>query len=144
MSLERTIAVRCPKCQTEDTAQVWESINASLDPEQKSALLEGNLNTFICRSCGTKFLIPVAFMYHDMERHICVQYYPFEALHKAEFFAHFAINGDISKKVSKGLHLPDYMRKRQVVFDMAELVRYIVFRERLFEYLEGQDEDNEE
>lgn len=140
MSIERTISVRCPQCQTEDTAQVWESINASLDPDQRTALLEGNLNTFVCRVCGTKVLIPVAFMYHDMERRICVQYYPFEALRKADFFDHFALNGDISRKVSRDLNLPDYMRKRQIVFDMGELVRYIVFRERLYEYRDAQDE----
>ncbi len=143
MSEARTVAVRCPQCQAEDTAEIWESVNASLNPQQKDALLKGNLNTFVCRTCGTKFLIPVAFMYHDMERRICIQYYPFETMRKAEFFEHFAINGDISRKITQNLNLPEYMRRRQVVFDMSELVRYVIFRERLFDYREGEDEEEE-
>lgn len=144
MSEGRTIAVRCPNCQAEDTAEIWESVNASLNPELKDALLKGSLNTFVCHTCGTKVLVPIAFLYHDMERRICIQYYPFEAMRKVDFFEHFAINGDISKKVSKDLRLPEYMLKRQVVFDMSELVRYVIFRERLFEYREGVDEEGDD
>ncbi len=133
MSIVRTVAVQCPQCNKENVVRVWESVNSSLDPDEKKSLLEGNLNTYVCQGCSLRVLVPVPFMYHDMERRICVQFYPFEALRSPGFFTHFSPHGAISQQVSRDLNLPDYMRHRHIVFDMSELVRYIVFREQLLE-----------
>lgn len=136
MSIVKKVAVLCPSCQLENIVSIWESLNVALDPEAKKSLLEGSLNTYQCKACEQKVLVPVPFMYHDMDRQICVQFYPFDALRKPDFFSHFALDGSISKQVSKGLNIPKYMRNRHIVFDMSELVRYILFREQLLIYLD--------
>ncbi len=140
MSIEKTITIHCPKCSTETATRIWESVNASLDPDEKKALMQGTLNTFQCRGCGLKIFIPVAFMYHDMEKQICVQFYPFDLLDKPDFLDHFRLDGGISKRISRDLDLPPYMRNRHIVFDMGELVRYITFRESLYQHYAGADE----
>ena len=132
MSMEKTIHVVCPQCAKENTVRVWESLNAAMDPEEKKALLEGNLNTYQCQGCGLRILVPVPFMYHDTDRRICVQFYPFDALRSPDFYQHFSPYGAVSRQVSRDLDLPEYMRNRHIVFDMGELVRYIVFREKIF------------
>jgi hypothetical protein len=75
-------------------------------------------------------------MYHDVENHYCVQYYPIGSIETPEFFKDFSGDGFLigassSKKLAPNslFASSDYIFKPHIVFDIQELVRYIIFRE---------------
>lgn len=77
-------------------------------------------------------------MYHDMAQQFCVQYYPPQSLEEPDFLRKF--NPDASIHLTglpaiKGAH---YITAPHVVFDMNEMIRYILFRDRLAELKASQ------
>lgn len=147
MSLERPVELSCPACQHRQTVIVWESLNADISPEARRALFEGRINVFECEACGQTFPIAVPLLYHDMSRRFLVQFYPFEAFDDS-FLDRFDGNGNDSRFAETcgvmNLSLGDgdfsYMKNAHIVFHMGELVRYVLFRERLFDSRAGRAE----
>lgn len=140
MSLERPVDLECPNCALSQTIVIWDSLNADVSPEARKALFEGKINVFICEVCGHQALIPVPLLYHDMKRRFVVQYFPFEAIGDDDFLRRFGIDGTDRSMVGALAGLPagtesamDYMRRAHIVFDMGELVRYVLFREQVFD-----------
>lgn len=114
---------------------VHKSINATRDPAARQALLEGKVNWFACPKCDQKGYLLVSLLYHDMDRRFLVQYHPFPAIQSNEFLSQFDPSGNVRLEPSKlALDIDrklSYFREMHVVFDMAEMVRYILFREKL-------------
>jgi predicted nucleic-acid-binding Zn-ribbon protein len=139
MSLHTFEELACPKCGNAQRVQIWQSLNVSIDPEEQQRLFEGRMNVLECSKCGNKTFVNVPFVYHDMHRQFYVQYLPFESLEDDAVFFQFQFqeNGfpSVEDDEDMGIPLDSYFRTQHVVFDMAELVRYIIFRERLFEAL---------
>ncbi len=54
MSKNITEILKCPKCNQEHPFTVWQSINTTLDPEMKAAVLDRSALLFECPSCGKK------------------------------------------------------------------------------------------
>ena len=147
MSLRDSVTARCPKCGEEQEIQVWRSLNIGLDPEGRRQLLAGRVNVYDCGNCGTESLIDVDFLYHDSELELAVQYYPFERLSDDGFLANFTLAGEFSMELPGGDAVREraaYLLRPHIVFDMGELVRYVAFRERLFEVATGRDPHPEE
>lgn len=130
----------CPTCGAKAETTIWSSLNVTLDPEAKEDLLRGELNLFQCSNCGFDGLLPVPFLYHDMENRFLLQYYPVEALEDDSFFDLFTADGKLDLGI-EGMSetsplsqlLPQFMGDFHVVFSMEELVRYVTFRDRLSE-----------
>ena len=150
MSIETPLELECPSCSHEQTVMVWESLNADVSPEARESLFEGKINKFVCESCGAEAMISTALMYHDMKRRFVVQFFPFDAIDDAEFLERFQADGTDSIVTNalglaqpRGMSLDvEYMRTPHIVFDMGELVRYVLFRERVFDSRqEDQDSD---
>lgn len=101
------------------------------------------MNHFACPKCDQKGYLLVSLLYHDMDRKFLVQYHPFPAIQSNEFLGQFDLNGHVRLDPSKLTQTIDrklkYFSDLHVVFDMAELIRYIVFRERLHDVLTAQD-----
>ncbi len=136
MSVKDSCEVRCPSCGHEDQVEVWRSLNTSLDPDAKELLLAHQVNVFRCPSCGYESLIDIDFLYHDPERQFCVQFYPFDRLADDGFLANFNLEGRPQVRLPEHIKVPSsmaYLTSPHIVFDMAELVRYIAFRDRLHE-----------
>ena len=135
MSATETIDFTCPQCKEKSQMTIYKAINATQDPEARKALLEGQINQFVCGKCGQKGYLLVSILYHDMNRRFLVQYHPFPAVQSEEFLKDFDEAGRPRLKSSKLAGEIDrklkYFNEMHVVFDMAELMRYIVFRERL-------------
>jgi hypothetical protein len=131
MSMMDSQTLQCPKCGNSQEATIWHTINVGVDPDLKQSLLQGEINIFACVKCGEQAFVNIPLMYHDMDQKFCVQYYPPEALDEAEFFRLF--NGDGSIAMSeKPLPLSgSYIAHPHIVFDMGEMVRYVVFRDRI-------------
>jgi hypothetical protein len=127
--------LQCPGCGHPRELTVWSSLNASLDPEARQALLNDNINTFVCGQCRKKVFYSIELLYHDMTLGFCVQYYPPGAIDHDGFYNYFTPEGtiDLGDAAAKCPDGGGYVARPHIVFDMAELVRYVRFRERLAE-----------
>lgn len=68
MSNEITLDAVCPNCGFQQKVQVWGSVNSDLNPELKTRLMEGELNSYTCQQCSELIQLGVATLYHDMTR----------------------------------------------------------------------------
>lgn len=140
MSVREQVEAVCPACGAESQVSVWRSVNVTLDPDAKAQLLAGTMNVFSCPKCRYESLLDTDLLYHDMERGFCVQYYPYERLGDDGFLANFSIDGAPRLSLPGGEALPGeagYLTRPHIVFEMGELVRYVAFRDRLFELATG-------
>lgn len=142
MSQQFPIEINCPKCGVKQTTIVWASLNATVDPEAKQALLRGEINIFRCQKCHVQVPLGFPLMYHDMVQKYTVHYFPFEAVGDDNFLERFTVDAKLTGEESPQ-NLPKamqeivdsavYMREPHIVFDLAELAKYVVFRDRLYE-----------
>jgi len=150
MSHERPVEAECPQCGAARSVTIWDSLNADINPEAREELFQGKINAFECASCHVTVLLPVPLLYHDMGRRFVVQYFPAEALDDDAFLDRFTTDGtdrstaemfDKAPEALRAMRRLDYMQRPHIVFDMGELVRYVVFRERVFDRAREADQD---
>jgi len=134
MSVNEIKVVVCPHCQHEQTVKIWQSLNVAFDRTAKKELFEGKINLLVCENCQQKTFIPVPFLYHDPERQMAVQYFPGVVIRDEKFLGQFEIDGTYAGDENAGLEVPDYMHHLHLVFNMDELVTYVIFREVLADY----------
>jgi hypothetical protein len=79
MSQPITQNVRCPKCGTDVPFTMWASLNVSLNPAEKQALLSGDLFRVTCPACNTVTPLVYPMLYHDMERRRMIWMLPRDA-----------------------------------------------------------------
>ena len=132
MSMHSKDDVACAKCGHSQSIVIWQSLNASLDPDARADLLAGRINSFQCNSCGSTGILQVPLLYIDIPRVLIAWYHPPELLDHDSLSDAFDIYG------SPHVHLlpldyKGFIPHIHVVFDMGELVRYVLFRERLYE-----------
>jgi hypothetical protein len=138
VSIAEPMVLDCPECGQTAEVMVWSSLNADVSPEARVRLLEGKINLFECEACEETFLIDAPLLYHDMSRRFFIQYYPFGVLDDEDFLARFDQSGretayrEAARK-DPGSPVAGYFDQLHVVFSMAELVRYVLFRERVFD-----------
>lgn len=122
-------------CNRTQKMTIYESINVTLDPSLKEKLFKGGINIFQCTTCGKKEFVAIPLLYHDMVHQIMVQYFPLDSLENDTFLSQFSKNGQGGIEFKKAL--PRELRKLcehiHIVFDMDELLRYVVFRDKLLE-----------
>lgn len=140
MSSYEEIDMECPQCGSMTKITLWSSLNVDVDPWAKEELLQGNLNLFRCPSCKAEGFLPVPFLYNDMNSQVCIQYVPFELLVEGNLLEMFNRKGQFKIADSMTIGPPgdelfnmDYMLNPHVVFDINELIRYVLFRDRLNE-----------
>lgn len=146
MSIHGEKEIACPKCGKAQTVTIWESIDAYSDPEARTALFEARINRFDCPACDFDDLVPVPLLYHDWKRQFVVQFFPFGWLDEPEFVSRFTADGrdrqvaELFERALQAKKLPPGAEPAEphVVFDMPELVRYVLFRERVFDACDAQ------
>ncbi len=133
MSKMFTTELKCPHCKNIQKVEIWESINVTLDPELKAKLFDNKINLFNCGECKKEAFVEAPLLYHDMDRKFCVQYYPTEYLEHKDFYHQFTMDGEISMSDMPEVFADavTYMSKPHIVFDMNEMIRYVMFRDRL-------------
>ena len=72
-------------------------------------------------------------LYHDVENQFCVQFFPFEWILDDKFIQRFRFqDGNVVFVPQKDiLSLPAYLRNFQITFNMNEMIRYIIFLEKV-------------
>ena len=78
MSMLRETTVDCGGCGASQTFVIWDSLNVTLDREQKDALLNGDLTRFTCKKCGWTGDVAYSLLYHDMEKSFMLWFVPGE------------------------------------------------------------------
>ena len=138
MSEVRHVEMQCPKCGKAQSAQVWSSLNVTLDPQLQQDLFEGRVNNVKCNRCGEEGEIVTDLLYHDMQKRFAVLYVPFGLLDADDSLAKFGADGELAREVPPTLPAGvamdlEYLVRPHIVWDRSELLRYVVFRERLWE-----------
>jgi len=114
---------------------LYDSINVSLDPTLKDRLFKGEINIFKCGQCQEESVIPIPLLYHDMDKPLLIQYYPFNVVEDNESLKQFSKEGEWSSALITSI--PRKLRNRHkhihIVFDMNELIRYVIFRDKIAE-----------
>ena len=72
MTMRSSHTITCRACGRQQEFVVWETLNATLNPELKQRLLAGDLNTFVCDGCGDEAEVVYSMLYHDMTQHFMV------------------------------------------------------------------------
>lgn len=133
MTQQAVIDLKCPKCASKGKVTVYQSINVSLDASLREKLLNGKINIFHCSKCAHDAFISVPLLYHDMDRKFMVQFFPFSLIKEKNFLQQFTSDAEMTEMQTLPRKTKNLYKRIQVVFDMGELVRYVVFRERLYE-----------
>jgi len=133
MSIYRKVEINCPRCDGKSNTLIWETLNSQLNPEAKEKLLEGKINQFACTICGFEAPIQVPFLYHDMENKFVVRFYPFSMVEKEDFLSEFNDDGQmpLAELPNAAMTGSEYFKQMHIVFSMEELIRYVVFHDKL-------------
>jgi len=134
LSIHENQTINCPKCANEQNAEIWSSINVSLNPEGRNKLFDGEINRFKCEDCGYEALIPAPLLYHDPDRKFAVHYFPAESIKKINFLEQFDLYGKLNVGDKLDFDIPEYMLDIHIVFNMDELITFVIFREMLLEF----------
>ena len=76
MSRKTTIPVNCPACGRAHELVAWQSLNVTLDPDEKPRLLDGSLTRFTCEGCGHTADLVYPLLYHDMDKQLMLWLLP--------------------------------------------------------------------
>jgi hypothetical protein len=68
--------IRCPRCNAESPFTLWRSLNVTLNPAEKHALIAGELFRFTCPGCGATTQVVYPMLYHDMQRKLMIWMMP--------------------------------------------------------------------
>lgn len=117
MSNEITLEAVCPNCGFHQEVRYWGSINSDLNPELKTMLMEGELNSYTCQQCSELIQLGVATLYHDMTRGFMIY-----LLHDQE--QHKQADKDLASFIAM---LPNYR------FRFVDQEIYLIEKIRIFE-----------
>ena len=92
MTVRGTATVTCPACGKQQDAELVQSINTQLNPQDKARLLAAELNVLAC-SCGKRTQLGANVLYHDPLAHYFCQVVPGDDRAMNEAAAAFAASG---------------------------------------------------
>src|SRR5579859_6709342 len=70
--------INCPYCRQPFSAAIEQLIDTSRDPQGKTRLLSGRINTFRCPNCGQVVALTTPLVYHDPDKELLIVYVPME------------------------------------------------------------------
>ena len=133
MSKMKQIEIECPKCGEKHQVDYWESINVDLNPSLRKQLFDADVNFFSCEFCDYEAMVNGPLFYHDMTRKFCVQYLPEYWLEDVANFECYHTDGSLETFVNFNTMGIGHRSRPHVVFDIEEMLRYILFREMLYD-----------
>ena len=145
MTMIETETISCPSCNLPQQVDVYQTINAIENPELVKWLFDGDINIFKCNECGHEAHVQLPLLYNDYRIGVKIQYYPEQLLKEnPEAVCNDYLGMLIQmKKFRQDFPFMEKSNKPAsllVVFSMAEMVRHIKFRTKLFE-VENSGED---
>lgn len=77
MSKQIEVDVNCPGCDAKSNVTLYRSIWAE-NPGNRELVMTDQINVVTCRECGTRFKIPLPFIYTNREKFFAVWWEPFQ------------------------------------------------------------------
>ncbi len=107
-------AVVCPMCSELGRAEIFTSINVTLNPELRKAVLDGSVFEWVCDNCGHQARLNYPILYNDMNNSFMVYLIP-----KIERFQ--LCDRDLEKKFSNLRNInkrivPDFNAFKEKIF----------------------------
>lgn len=136
MTIMEEQLIACPACGHRQLVECCQAVNVKRNPELKERLFKGELNIIKCDECGNRAVVDLVFLYHDMDRQFCVQYCPYDLVAQNSDKLSEMYTADGRLNIAAGIQLPEsahYMYEPHIVLSLDEMIRYIQFREALFE-----------
>ena len=125
----------CVVCEHKQKIAFWESINGTADPDLRERLLKKELNFAQCENCGDHGFLAAPLVYYDTERRFCVQLCA--VLHNddvdEELLALLTDEAIMDDERCQELAKECFLFEPHMVLDPEEMIRYIHFREELYE-----------
>jgi hypothetical protein len=134
---QKTYNIRCPKCQQDQSVELYESINVQTSPDLKKRLMANQMNTVTCEQCALTFRVDKPLLYHDPKRRFMIYQIPMGENAVEDGEREFTESlGRLSSLMPKDIQAPDV----SLVFSRTELVERIFLRdaglnERIIEYI---------
>lgn len=72
MSKAAPASLNCPFCDTAQAVILYDSVNVSVDPDLKDAVIEQTINTFTCINCRKNVSVHKNLLYHDMDNKLLI------------------------------------------------------------------------
>jgi hypothetical protein len=135
MTIKSNYELKCTECGVITETQIWNTLNATIDPEDKQLLLQGKINLFECKSCGHQAWINSQLLFHEMNQHYIVYLFYPEQIESTKFLDSFSKDGRFHEDPGFDTSdIPRYFKNPHYVFSMYELINYVEFRDKLFAY----------
>ena len=146
MSLENKTTATCPQCKEPGEFTVWSSINTTLDPDKKAAVMDGSLFLFTCPKCGAKTIAVYPCLYHDMEKKLMIYLAPTDAAFQdAMRSSATTADNDLMKTVGAGyirriVRTVNELREKVMIFEAGLDDRIVeLFKSLLETSMKAQD-----
>ena len=94
--------VSCPKCNHDNEVKVFNTVNATTDPQFRETLLAGQLFGFRCENCGYEATLRYPLLYNDMKNRFMVYYIPEierERITDESLEAEYGDLGDVTRRI---------------------------------------------
>ncbi len=121
------MTIQCPNCGQPNEATIENIIDAGQNPNLKSALLSGRLNTVRCSNCSVVSTVAAPLLYHDADKELLISFVPVElALPKAQ---QDKVIGDLLKSLTSSIPqqaFKGYMFQPRQALTMQGLVDQIL------------------
>ena len=72
----QVVQLSCPNCGSPMRAQVVTFIDVGQQPQLKSYLLSGQINSAVCPSCGNAAMLAAPLVYHDPDKQLFLTFFP--------------------------------------------------------------------
>jgi len=129
MTTFHQMLAQCPVCFNEETLTIWDSIDASSDPDLRERLLRKTLQSLECRNCGNSTLIAAPLTYGDPVHNLLIECRP--GLDRGQLLDR--LNELRQEHASEGPSDPDIadrMPFRRLTATMNDLIEKIHIREQ--------------
>lgn len=137
------LEVECPSCRMKQDIMVHSVLDVTSDPGLKEQFFTGRINYFTCPSCRFEGFITAPLDYHDTEQKICAKYVPVEYFEDEEYLKRaFLPDGNVRPDPCpdpESAAASSCMQDAHIVFSMTELIRYVLFRDRLDQVFTEQE-----
>lgn len=135
MSSVSSYPIRCPRCQAEIEARLFDAVNVHDMPELREAILADRLNRVQCGTCGLSFRVDKDLFYLDPDRGFAIWWSPNGRTDPTTAEQQFQ---DMQSRLAAQSDLPRYTW--HLVYDRRELVERMFIAEagldvRVVEYV---------
>ena len=123
--------VTCMACDVTISLWAWHVLDVTQYPDLKRQLLADAVNAVPCTRCGRMCRCEIPVRYEDRTLGFSVQYVPASHRRDPHFLRLCDEVGALRTDASTSSTLNTALGATRVVFAMDELIRYVVFRDRI-------------